>query len=53
LTFIIGHALSDSAWPLVIMMAVCTALGYGAFVFACRSRLRAARATLSEVRSGD
>ena len=53
LTFIIGHALSDSAWPLVIMMAVCTALGYGAFVFACRSRLRAARATLSEARAGD
>jgi DHA1 family bicyclomycin/chloramphenicol resistance-like MFS transporter len=53
LTFIVGHALSDSAWPLVIMMAVCTALGYGAFIFACRSRLKAARATLSEARADD
>ena len=53
LTFIIGHALSDSAWPLIVMMAVCTAVGYGAFVHACRSRLRAAKATLSAARAGD
>ncbi|MBU0723652.1 MAG: multidrug effflux MFS transporter [Alphaproteobacteria bacterium] len=53
LTLILGHVLSDSAGPLVFMMIACTVLGLAAFLMVRRSRLRAARATLSEVRSGD